>query len=293
MDSKAKSPAKRALTVLDEFKAFAFKGNVIDLAVGVIIAGAFAAIVNSLVQNILMPLIGVIVPSRHGYENWVAVIGGKRIPFGRFIGDVVNFLIVTTALYLFIVKFMGWILAFRKEQAAHGPSVDHGPGSFDRDSRPAPRAKFARRSSMTPRSMGAGRALVGQPRATFGFRSVAGSRPCRVQDLLRRDVLHQLVWPQKVGSQRLPAAEQLLGLVVPVAALFVVALAERDDRIRLGRIGENHDLGRRLTGLWPIICLPSGEGAKLIARGVAIATSRRLPPPTGHERSPPRRPTRK
>jgi large conductance mechanosensitive channel len=123
MDSRAINPAKHALSLLDEFKAFAFKGNVIDLAVGVIIGGAFGTIVNSLVQNILMPLIGVVVPSQHGYENWVALIGGKAIPFGRFIGDVVNFLIVALALYLFIVKFMGWIMAFRKEQTDAVPPL--------------------------------------------------------------------------------------------------------------------------------------------------------------------------
>jgi large conductance mechanosensitive channel len=118
MDYKEINPAKQALSLWDEFKAFAFKGNVIDLAVGVIIGGAFGAVVNSLVHNILMPLVAVVVPSPQGYENWVAVIAGKKIPFGRFIGDVVNFLIVAVALYVFIVKFMGWIMASRKAETA-------------------------------------------------------------------------------------------------------------------------------------------------------------------------------
>jgi len=118
MDFKAINPAKQALSLLDEFKAFAFKGNVIDLAVGVIIGGAFGTIVNSLVHNLIMPLIGVVTPSEHGYENWAVVIRGKAVPYGRFIGDVVNFLIIALALYLFIVKFVGWIMAFKKQQAA-------------------------------------------------------------------------------------------------------------------------------------------------------------------------------
>ena len=71
MDFKAINPAKQAWSLFDEFKAFAFKGNVIDLAVGVIIGGAFGNIVNSLVHNIIMPLVGVVMPGEHGYENWV------------------------------------------------------------------------------------------------------------------------------------------------------------------------------------------------------------------------------
>ena len=123
MDFKAINPAKQALSLLDGFKAFAFKGNVIDLAVGVIIGGAFGTIVNSLVHNIIMPLVGVIMPSEHGYENWAVVIRGKAVPYGRFIGDIVNFLIIALALYLFIVKFVGWIMAFTKEQAAAAPPL--------------------------------------------------------------------------------------------------------------------------------------------------------------------------
>jgi large conductance mechanosensitive channel len=123
MDLKSLDPAKRAKSLFDGFKAFAFKGNVIDLAVGVIIGGAFGNIVNSFVHNVLMPLIGVILPGKHGYENWVLVIHGKTIPYGKFLGDVVNFLIVAIALYLFIVQFLGWITAFRKEEADKAPPL--------------------------------------------------------------------------------------------------------------------------------------------------------------------------
>jgi large conductance mechanosensitive channel len=123
MDLKAIQPAKHALSLWDEFRAFALKGSVIDLAVGVVIGAAFSNVVNSLVHNIVMPLIAVIMPGKQGYENWVAHIGAKSIPFGRFIGDLVNFFIVALALYLFIVKFTSWITAFRKDQAAAVPPL--------------------------------------------------------------------------------------------------------------------------------------------------------------------------
>jgi large conductance mechanosensitive channel len=112
----ALDPAKKAFSLVDEFKGFAFKGNVIDLAVGVIIGAAFSKIIDSLVKNLLMPLIGVLMPSEQGYLGWKWVINGKEVPYGLFIGEIVNFLIVAVALFFFIVKFLGWITRARKEE---------------------------------------------------------------------------------------------------------------------------------------------------------------------------------
>ena len=109
---------KKAFSLFEEFKKFAFKGNVVDLAIGVIIGAAFGAIVKSLVEDIIMPLIGLILPGDKGYEGWVLQVGDKSIPYGRFLGAVVNFLIVALVLYIFIVKFLGWIMKSQKEEAA-------------------------------------------------------------------------------------------------------------------------------------------------------------------------------
>lgn len=117
MNPKDWNPAKRAFSLFDEFKQFAFKGNVIDLAVGVIIGGAFGNIVKSLVDHIIMPTIGVILPGDRGYEHWVFTFNGKEIPYGLFLGDILNFLIVAAALFFFIAKFLGWIMHVKKEEA--------------------------------------------------------------------------------------------------------------------------------------------------------------------------------
>jgi large conductance mechanosensitive channel len=114
-------PTKEAFSLLDEFKDFAFKGNVIDLAVGVIIGAAFGKIIDSLVTHVIMPLIGVLLPGQQGYLGWKWVIGGKEVPYGLFLGEVVNFLIVSLALFLFIVKFLGWATRVKKEAAAVPP----------------------------------------------------------------------------------------------------------------------------------------------------------------------------
>jgi large conductance mechanosensitive channel len=108
-------------SLFDEFKNFAFKGNVVDLAVGVIIGAAFGKIVNSLVTHLIMPLISVIMPGEGGYLTWVWVINGKEIPYGLFLGEVLNFLIVALALFIFIVKFLGWLMKSKKQEAPAEP----------------------------------------------------------------------------------------------------------------------------------------------------------------------------
>jgi large conductance mechanosensitive channel len=114
---------KKAASLLEEFKTFAFKGNVIDLAVGVIIGAAFGKIIDSLVKHIIMPLISVIMPGDQGYLAWKWVINGKEIPFGLFLGEVLNFLIVAAALFTFIVKFLGWVMRAKKAEAAAPPPL--------------------------------------------------------------------------------------------------------------------------------------------------------------------------
>lgn len=111
----AKYASAKALSLFEEFKSFAFKGNVVDLAVGVIIGAAFGKIVTSLVNDIIMPLVGLLLPAEQGYKDWKLAVGQKDVPYGLFIAEVINFLIVAFALYLFIVKFLGWLMKTREK----------------------------------------------------------------------------------------------------------------------------------------------------------------------------------
>ncbi len=113
----------KTLGLVDEFKEFALKGNVVDLAVGVIIGAAFGKIVDSLVRHIIMPLIGVIMPGDKGYLGWKVVVGAKEIPYGLFIGEIINFLIVALALFIFIKKFLGFILKTKEEEPLAPPAL--------------------------------------------------------------------------------------------------------------------------------------------------------------------------
>jgi large conductance mechanosensitive channel len=57
-----------------------------------------------------MPLIGLLVPGDQGYLGWKIVVGAKEVPYGLFIGEVVNFVVVALALYIFIIKFLGYVM---------------------------------------------------------------------------------------------------------------------------------------------------------------------------------------
>ncbi len=117
------NPARHAITLYDEFKAFAFKGNVIDLAVGVVVGGAFTGIVKSLVDHIVMPLVNVVVPSDNHFKDWAWTVGKIKVPYGLFLADVVNFLVIAAALFFFTVKFLGWLMRTKKAEAEALPSL--------------------------------------------------------------------------------------------------------------------------------------------------------------------------
>src|SRR5262249_29092116 len=121
--SLGKIDSTKASSLFGEFKAFAFKGNVIDLAVGVIIGAAFGKIVESLVKNVIMPTVGLILPSEQGYAGWKIVVGQKEIPYGLFLAEVVNFLIVAVVLFFFIVKFVSFLMKTKKEELAVVPPL--------------------------------------------------------------------------------------------------------------------------------------------------------------------------
>lgn len=87
--------------MIKEFKEFISRGNVIDLAVGVIIGGAFGKIVSSLVDNIIMPLVGIIIGGID-FSNLVLKFGKAEVAYGLFIQNVVDFLIVAFCIFIFV-----------------------------------------------------------------------------------------------------------------------------------------------------------------------------------------------
>lgn len=89
--------------MLKEFKEFALRGNVLDLAVGVIIGGAFQKLVTSLTTNIISPILGCF--TEVDFSGWKLTIGNLNLTYGAFITDIINFIIMAFIVFL-IVKFM-------------------------------------------------------------------------------------------------------------------------------------------------------------------------------------------
>jgi large conductance mechanosensitive channel len=105
------------MSILKEFKSFATRGNVVDLAVGIIIGGAFGKIVSSLVGDILMPIINPLIPG----GDWKTIQLGPGIKLGSFMGTVVDFIIVAFAVFLLIKGINN--LQKKKEEAPAAPPV--------------------------------------------------------------------------------------------------------------------------------------------------------------------------
>ena len=87
----------------EEFKAFAMRGNVLDMAVGVVVGGAFTAIVTALVDDVINPLIGLFFKA--DFSDVVISLGGSSIKIGEFVNSVINFLIVAFVLFV-VIKFI-------------------------------------------------------------------------------------------------------------------------------------------------------------------------------------------
>jgi len=110
---------------LEEFKAFALKGNVMDMAVGVIVGGAFSAIVTSLTDNILNPIIACFGGTEAGL---VTPLGntGQVINWGAFISSIINFLILALVLFV-ILKAVNRLTTMNKKEEEPAPEPDPEP----------------------------------------------------------------------------------------------------------------------------------------------------------------------
>ena len=123
------------MKLLDEFKTFAMRGNVVDMAVGIVIGAAFGKIVDSLVNNVIMPPIGMllgrvdfsqlsIVLKKEGVDAAGNTIKAVTIGYGSFINTIINFLIVAAAIFA-MIKVMNSLK--KKEQAK--PAAPPGPSA--------------------------------------------------------------------------------------------------------------------------------------------------------------------
>ena len=125
------------MSIVQEFKEFAVKGNVMDLAVGVIIGGAFGKIIDSMVKDIIMPIISWILGGDVDYSNWFVVLGDNPnslttlkaaqdaglnvLAYGNFLTILINFLLLAWVVFL-LVKVMNKMRR-KQEEAAPEPAA--------------------------------------------------------------------------------------------------------------------------------------------------------------------------
>ncbi len=104
--------------MLKDFKTFILRGNVVDLAVGVVIGTAFAAVVGSLVRDILTPIVAI--PGSVDFSELDVEVSGSNIRYGAFLNAVLAFLLVAAALFFLVVRPINALMARRRTE----PDVD-------------------------------------------------------------------------------------------------------------------------------------------------------------------------
>jgi large conductance mechanosensitive channel len=105
--------------MIREFREFIFRGNIVDLAVAVVIGAAFGAIVTSLVTDIITPLLGIFgIPD---FSTWVIQVGDAEMRIGAFLNTLISFVTIAAAIFFLVIKPMNRLMP-KKEEVPAGPS---------------------------------------------------------------------------------------------------------------------------------------------------------------------------
>lgn len=100
--------------LLKDFKAFLLRGNVVELAVGVVIGAAFGTVVSSLVENLLTPLVGL--PGKTDFGALKFTVRGATFRYGQFLNDLISFVAVAASVFFFVVRPVNRLMALRKTE---------------------------------------------------------------------------------------------------------------------------------------------------------------------------------
>jgi len=108
-----------------EFKEFILRGNVVDLAVGVVIGAAFGGVVTALTKDIINPLIGI--PGKISLGDITYTINGSKFLIGDFLNAIISFVILAFVIFMFVVKPVNWLMTHKKTQPATEPDTRECP----------------------------------------------------------------------------------------------------------------------------------------------------------------------
>jgi len=124
------------MSIKEEFKAFIMKGNVVDLAIAVVIGGAFGKIITAFVEGLVMPMVSYVLPK----GDWQTFMLGK-FGVGKVLGATVDFLIIALVIFLVLVKGLDALARKKKEEAA-APTTKECPACLEQVPLGAKRCKF-------------------------------------------------------------------------------------------------------------------------------------------------------
>ena len=111
--------------MLKGFKAFILRGNVVDLAVAVVIGAAFGAVVASFVKNLLTPLVSI--PGKHSFANLTFTVNKSVFHYGVFLNDLISFVLIAAAIFFFVIKPINALAARRKKGQEAEPGTRDCP----------------------------------------------------------------------------------------------------------------------------------------------------------------------
>jgi large conductance mechanosensitive channel len=127
--------------LLKDFRAFLLRGNLVDMAVGIVIGIAFAALVNGLVKDLITPIIAALA-GKHDFSALSFTIHGSRFLYGDFINVVVAFVSIAAAVFFFVVKPVNVLTARLQEEPAADETVRACPECLSQIPRAASRCAF-------------------------------------------------------------------------------------------------------------------------------------------------------
>jgi large conductance mechanosensitive channel len=113
------------MSMMEEFKKFVLRGNVVDLAVGVLMGAAFGSVVTALVKDIITPIVSI--PGKINFPDQSVTIGGGVIRYGDFLNTLVSFLLIAISVFFFIVRPVNWLMERRKTETPVEPLTRECP----------------------------------------------------------------------------------------------------------------------------------------------------------------------
>lgn len=117
------------MSIVNDFKTFILRGNVVDLAVGVVIGAAFAGVVAAFTKDLLTPLIAIASSqaSPINFDELFFVVGKSKFMYGHFINTVLTFLLTAFVVFFFVVRPVNWLMSRRKTETPVEPTTRECP----------------------------------------------------------------------------------------------------------------------------------------------------------------------